>query len=100
MPPTEHWFRSHHGAPTDAKFLAIGRKAGVPAAAVAWLWWAIMDRASQATPRGSCAGLDVEALAAFGGLEEEDAHAVVAEFTRRGMIGPDGMLAAPPDGAA
>lgn len=85
------WFRSYHGAPTDPKWLVIGRLAGVEPGVVAAVWWALMDHASQAHPRGSVASFDEEAVAAFFGWPEESIDAVVEALKKRRMI-EDGML--------
>ncbi|WP_296441299.1 hypothetical protein [Rhizobium sp. 60-20] len=80
------WFRSWHGAPTDPKWLGIARRAGVaPGIAVA-VAWALMDRASQASDRGSISGYDAEGLAYFYGCEPEQVDAIVAAMTDKGMI--------------
>ncbi|OCJ05300.1 hypothetical protein A6U87_14955 [Rhizobium sp. AC44/96] len=80
------WFRSWHGAPTDPKWLGIARRAGVaPGIAVA-VAWALMDRASQASDRGSIAGYDAEGLAYFYGCEPEQVEAIVAAMADKGMI--------------
>lgn len=80
------WFRSWHGAPTDPKWLGIAKRAGVaPGIAVA-VAWALMDRASQASERGSIEGHDAEGLAYFFGCEPEQVEAIVAAMTDKGMI--------------
>jgi hypothetical protein len=80
------WFRSWHGAPTDPKWLGIARRASVaPGIAVA-VAWALMDRASQASDRGSIAGYDAEGLAYFYGCEPEQVEAIVAAMADKGMI--------------
>lgn len=66
------WFRSHHGAPTDPKWLAIAARAESKPGVVAAFWWSLMDHASQASPRGSVETFDVEAAAAFFGWPEEE----------------------------
>lgn len=84
------WFRSWHGAPTDNKWLVIGRKAGVIPAVVSAVVWALLDHASQAEERGSIRGFDVETYAAFSGLHEDEIEAVIKALTDKGVIGPDG----------
>lgn len=85
------WFRSHHGAPTDPKWLVIAAKAGTRPGVVAAIWWALMDRASQSSPRGSINGFDAEAVAAFYGFPEAEVHAVLAALEAKGLIA-DGAL--------
>lgn len=75
---TNQWFRSWHGAPTDPKWLGIARKAGVPPGIVAALVWALLDRASQASERGSVAGYDADGLACFMGCEVDQVEKIVA----------------------
>lgn len=83
------WFRSWHGAPTDPKWLGIAKRAGVaPGIAVA-IGWALMDRASQASDRGSIAGYDADGLACFFGCEPENVEAIVTAMTDKGMIAAD-----------
>lgn len=88
----EHWFRSYHGAPLDAKWILIAQKAGVQPGMVASLWWALLDHASQAKPRGSVADFDVEAVAAFYGYDVTHCNAVLVTLRERGMIRADGVL--------
>lgn len=88
------WFRSWHGAPTDPKWLLIARKAGTQPGVVSALFWALLDHASQNTPRGSVTGFDAETYALYSGFPEEDIIAAIAAMTEKGMIGPDGRLAA------
>ena len=72
-----NWFRSWHGAPTDSKWLVIGRKAGVAPGVVAAVVWALFDHASQTEDRGSVIGFDVETYSAFSGFDEEQIQAVI-----------------------
>ncbi len=85
-----NWFRSWHGAPTDSKWLVIGRKAGVAPGVVAAVVWALFDHASQSEERGSVLGFDVETYSAFSGFDEEQIQAVIDALTDKGVIGPDG----------
>jgi hypothetical protein len=88
------WFRSHHGAPTDAKYLMLARRAGVAAHEVAFVWWALLDYASQNEPRGSITGFDPEALACFSGLDESKIKAIEGVCREKGMIDQADMLSA------
>lgn len=83
------WFRSWHGAPTDPKWLAIAKRAGVAPGIVVAVAWSLMDRASQSADRGSIAGYDAEALAAFFGCEPEQVDGIVAAMAAKGMIDGD-----------
>jgi hypothetical protein len=90
----EHWFRSYHGAPTDKKWISIARRAGpgVTPGMVASLWWALLDHASQATPRGSVASFDVESIADFFGYDETQCNAVKQAFCYKHLIDAADML--------
>ncbi|WP_311044358.1 hypothetical protein [Rhizobium bangladeshense] len=48
--------------------------------------WALMDRASQASDRGSINGYDAEGLAYFYGCEPEQVEAIVAAMADKGMV--------------
>lgn len=88
------WFRSHHGAPMDPKFIAIANKAGSKPGVVAALWWALMDRASQSEPRGSVAGFDCDAASAFFGWPEDELLSVISALRSKGMIDANDHLPA------
>ena len=75
---SNQWFRSWHGAPTDPKWLGIARKAGVAPGIVAAVVWALLDRASQATERGTIDGYDADGIACFMGCEPEQVEAIIA----------------------
>jgi hypothetical protein len=90
------WFRSYHGAPTDAKYLMLAKRAGVAAYEVAFVWWALLDYASQNEPRGSVTGFDPEALACFSGLDESKIRAIEGVCREKGMIDQADMLSAWP----
>ena len=83
---TNQWFRSWHGAPTDPKWLGIGRKAGVAPGIVAALVWALLDRASQASERGSISGYDADGLAYFMGCEPEQVDSIVGILHEKGVL--------------
>lgn len=83
---SNQWFRSWHGAPTDPKWLGIARKAGVAPGIVAAIVWALLDRASQATTRGSIAGYDADGIACFMGCEAEQVEAVIALMHDKGVL--------------
>lgn len=85
------WFRSYHGAPTDPKWIVIGRKAGVEPGKVAATWWALLDHASQQSPRGTVQGFDIEAMAEFWCWPENELRAIYEVFHSRRLI-VDGKL--------
>jgi hypothetical protein len=90
------WFRSYHGAPTDAKYLMLAKRASVAPFEVAFVWWALMDYASQNDPRGSIQGFDIESLACFSGLDESKIKAIEGVCRDKGMIDQADMLSAWP----
>jgi hypothetical protein len=87
------WFRSWHGAPTDPKWLVIALRAKVPAGMVSAVAWALMDRASQAKPRGSVAGFDAETYAAFSGFPVPSVEATLAAMREKAFIVGDRLAA-------
>lgn len=87
------WWRSHHGAPTDPKWLLIAKRAGVAPGIVSAIAWALLDHASQSAERGGVADFDVETYAAFSGFEEDQIAAVIRAMEDKGIIA-DGRISA------
>ncbi|WP_130618010.1 hypothetical protein [Dyella amyloliquefaciens] len=60
------WFRAYHGAPTDPKWLVVAQVAGhgVTPGHVAAIWFALLDHASRAKPRGNVGTFDFDSIAA------------------------------------
>lgn len=87
------WFRSWHGAPTDAKWLLIARKSGTSPVIVSAVAWALFDHASQHEERGTVADFDAETYAAWAGVEEPVVEAIIAAMADKGLI-HDGRLSA------
>jgi hypothetical protein len=83
------WFRSHHGAPTDPKWLLIAKRANVRPIHVIGTWWALLDYASQHSDRGSIDGFDTETFALFAGLEDEHVSRIVTTLRDKGLIADD-----------
>ncbi|MBS7698594.1 hypothetical protein [Chelatococcus sp. YT9] len=83
------WFRSWHGAPTDNKWILIGRRAGVAPGVVSAIFWALLDHASQHVTRGNADDFDVETYAAFSGFSEEDIQSVLRELRAKDVIVDD-----------
>jgi len=79
------WFRSHHGAPSDSKWLVIARKAKVQPAAVVAVFWSLLDYASQQESRGDIEGFDPESVAAFLGIEDDEIAAIMIAFEDKGI---------------
>lgn len=80
------WFRSHHGAPTDPKWLLIAKRANVRPIHVIGTWWALLDYASQHSERGSIDGFDTETFALFAGLDDEHVSRIVTSLRDKGLI--------------
>ena len=80
------WFRSWHGAPVDAKWRTIAKRAGVRTSCVVSIAWLLMDRASQSEDRGSIAGYDAETIADFLDMETLDVENVIRAMTDKGFI--------------
>jgi len=80
------WFRSHHGAPTDPKWLLIAKRAGVRPIHVSGTWWALLDHASQHSDRGRVDDFDVETFALFAGMEEDHVSRIVTTLCDKGLI--------------
>jgi hypothetical protein len=88
------WFRSWHGAPTDNKWLVIGKRAGVAPGMVSAIVWALFDHASQReSDRGSVAGFDVETYSTFSGFDAAKIEAVLKALEDKGVT-QGGRLAA------
>jgi hypothetical protein len=79
------WFRSWHGAPVDAKWRTIAKRAGVPTSLVVSFMWALLDRASQAEDRGSFAGADLETFADYLDCDEDDLKRIVTQCDARNV---------------
>lgn len=79
------WFRSHHGAPSDSKWLVIARKAKVQPVAVVAVFWSLLDYASQQESRGDIEGFDPESVAAFLGIEDDEITAIMIAFEDKGI---------------
>lgn len=93
MAGMQSWWRSWHGAPTDMKWLAVARRAGVAPGMVAAIAWALLDHASQAEDRGSVAEFDVDVYAAFSGFGEDEVAAVIRAMHDKGIITEEDRLA-------
>lgn len=87
------WWRSWHGAPTDSKWLLIGKRAGVAPGVVSAIAWALFDYASQDNDRGSVEGFDVETYSVFSGFDEAEIQSVIDAMTDKGII-TEGRLSA------
>lgn len=88
------WFRSYHGAPTDPKWRVIAARVTqcnaaavtVTPGCVTAVFWALLDHASQASERGSVAGIDTETLASAFDWPEAKILAIIAAFKEKNII--------------
>ena len=80
------WFRSWHGAPTDPKWLAVGKRAKVAPGVASAIAWALMDCASQAEQRGSIEKFSSEIYSSFSGFRVAIIDRVLAAMRDIGMI--------------
>ena len=80
------WFRSWHGAPVDAKWRTIAKRAGVRTAYVVSIAWLLMDRASQSEDRGSIVGYDAETIADYLDMDTVEVETVIRAMTDKGFI--------------
>ena len=89
MTMNAHWFRSHHGAPTDPKWLIIAKRSETQPIVTVGIWWSLLDYASQNEDRGSIAGYDSEAIAEFYSIDHATMLRVLDVLRERGMINDD-----------
>lgn len=75
---TAHWFRWHHGCVTDPKFrvIALHCVTSVTVGQVIAIWAAMLECASQATPRGELVGWSDEDVAVLFGFSEEQVSGI------------------------
>lgn len=84
---TALWWRSWHGAPTDSKWLAVAKRAGVAPGMVSAFAWALLDHASQQDgARGCVEGFDIESYSAFSGFSETDITNIWKAMDEKGLI--------------
>lgn len=88
------WWRSWHGAPTDIKWRAVAKRAGVPTHLVVAVAWALLDRASQAVDRGSIEGFDPEDLAVFLDCETQSVCDILEALRGKGIVTENARIAA------
>jgi hypothetical protein len=83
---TVDWWRSWHGAPTDAKWLVIAKKTGLAPGVVSAIVWALFDCASQAEERGCVEDFDIETYSVWSGFPEADIAKVIAALHDKRVI--------------
>lgn len=78
MMAAEHWFRWHHGTVTDPKWRVIASRCVtfVTVGHVVAVWAAMVENASQASPRGQLSGWDDEDVAVCLGFEIEQVSGI------------------------
>lgn len=86
------WFRSHHGAPMDPKWLTVADQAKTNAAVVAAVWWALLDHASQNEDRGSIRGFDSVTADRFFGIKTGTTLSVIAALRERQRLDGDRIV--------
>jgi hypothetical protein len=74
----EHWFRWHHGTVTDPKWRVVASRCVtfVTVGHVVAVWAAMIENASQSSPRGELSGWDDEDVAVCLGFEIEQVAAI------------------------
>lgn len=87
------WFRSHHGAPLDAKWVGIAKEAGVKRIDVVAVWWAMLDYASQQTDRGTVKGFSARDHAEFFEIDQAAVETIFATMRGRGLVTADDRIA-------
>lgn len=80
------WFKSFEGISSDPKWPVIARKAGVNVGTVVSIWMALLDHASQSTPRGRISGFDCETIDALYGYEDGICQRVLEALAQKGLL--------------
>jgi hypothetical protein len=86
-----HWYRSYEDMSLDPKFKVVARRAATSVAGVRVsdaiaVWVNLLERASQASERGTIEGFDGESIDALLDMPEGAACALVDAFREKGMI--------------
>ena len=87
------WFKWFEGTATDPKFAWCTRHAGQPLAAVITVWALLLERASEADPRGSVDGAPCEAWDVVLGLADGAACAILEAMRVIGLLTEDKRVA-------
>ena len=87
------WFKWFEGTATDPKFAWCARQAGVPLASVIAVWALLLERASEADPRGSVDGAPCEAWDVVLGLADGAACAILEAMRVIGLLTEDKRVA-------
>lgn len=86
------WYKMYHGLPTDARLAVVAHRTGVRRGHVLALWVTLLDRASQAKPRGHVTHLDIEELAVTLEIETADVEKTLTALRDKNMIEADGAI--------
>lgn len=84
-----HWYRVRHGAPFDPKWTSIALRSNSKPGIVWAIFTALLDRASQASPRGSILGFDIEDIAAGLGFDPADVDRIIEAMRAKGVLTAD-----------
>lgn len=88
------WFRHYHGLCTDPKLHKIARQAKVSRGMVIAAWCAVLETASQSTPRGDCQDIDDDSLSFMIDAKPSVAGRILQSIKNAGMIDENGFVAA------
>ena len=82
------WWRAYHGLPHDPKLalVALVTPCNARRGEVLEVWVALLDYASQNTPRGSIEGIDLEQIAWSLQMEIERVNAIMESLRKKRMI--------------
>jgi hypothetical protein len=80
------FFPSRRGMPTDPRWVTVARSAGVEPVIVMATVWALLDYGSQHKDRSRVEGFDTEAFAAFAGITEQQATAIIWALGAAGIV--------------
>lgn len=83
------WFRYYHGAPYDPKLTMIAKNIGVKRCEMTAFWDCILDRASQNSPRGSIAGIDLDIISFSQDISKDTLQKMLDALIEKGVIGGD-----------
>jgi hypothetical protein len=80
------WLRWWHNTASDPKWINVARKANANVGQVVSVWAALLEHASQATPRGGLADFHEEDTDAMYGYEPGTTFAIVRAMGERGVL--------------
>lgn len=89
-----NWYRVYNGTTNDTKWPRLARDTKQNVATIVAVWFALLDCASRADNRGSVSDFSPEDIDVFYGLEDGATGTIMDAMTKRGLITPDGRIAA------